>query len=567
MPKKIEPMTVKTVMRDGMELGAELYLPEGEGPFPTIVERTARYKERSFLNPLFDFLAQNGFAVLSQNAADRWVADRDVRPFFSHDWTDAEDGYDTIEWAAAQDWSNGDVGGIGYSYPAWCQWVLAAQRPPHLKTLFVGGMTPRTTDWQLGGVYRIGRQLQWTIGPMAIATQQYLDEPQGPETQDAYWNQKTHVDREKWLWYLPQKELPLEMLGGMKDRFTEWLDNCHVDRWKLHENFSKIDIPVFHRTSWYDRLARNVEMFTGMQTQAPSQSTRDAQRMVIGPWSHIGQHEMPRKVGDVDFGPEAEADVFDWALPWFNHWLKGEENGFMDTAPVRLFIMGANTWRDEQTWPLERETRTEFFLHSNGKANTPNGDGLLSLDRPQEETSDKYDYDPRDPVMTLYAFGTQDEPHDRRVLDHRRDVLVYQTPPLKKAIEVTGVPEVVVFIASSAPDTDFTVKLIDVAPDGFSQEVCYGIVRCRFRDGFDEPKLMEPGQTYRLKIEMMPTSNLFRAGHRIRLDISSSDFPNFDRNHNTGGDDYGESTLVTAHQTVFHDTKHLSRIVLPVIAD
>ena len=561
----IEKSSVETIMRDGTVLGADLYLPEGDGPFPTIVERTAHYKDRVFSNPLFTFLAENGYAVLAQNTADRWRIERDVRPFFTYGLTDADDGFDTIEWAAAQDWCDGKIGGYGFSYPAWCQWMLAAEKPPHLVAMFNGGMTPRTTDWQMGGVYRIGRQLQWTLGPMAADTQRWFEEPHGPDSHDAYWNQKNTIDRDKWLWYLPQKDLPLEMIGGIRERYVEWLDHMHEDRWKLDQNFGKIDIPVFHRTSWYDRLSRTVEMFTGMQKLAPSEETRAAQRMIIGPWSHKGSHLLPRQVAEVDFGPAAEQNVFDWIVPWFDYWLKGIQNETMDSAPVRLFVMGKNEWRNEQEWPLSRALQTEFYLHSDGSANTPAGDGSLTVDVPQNEPSDNYSYDPRDPVMTLFHNESQDEPHDQRVLDHRRDVLIYQTEPLDSPIEVTGVPQITLYASSSARDTDFTAKLIDVYPDGFSQDLCYGIVRARFREGFDTPKLLEAGVVYEYNIELMPTSNLFQKGHRIRVDISSSDFPNFDRNHNTGGDDYGETDLIVADQTVFHDRDYPSRITLPVV--
>jgi hypothetical protein len=417
----------------------------------------------------------------------------------------------------------------------------------------------------MGGVYRIGRQLQWTLGPMAADTQRWFEEPHGPDSHDAYWNQKNTIDRDKWLWYLPQKDLPLEMIGGIRERYVEWLDHMHEDRWKLDQNFGKIDIPVFHRTSWYDRLSRTVEMFTGMQKLAPSEETRAAQRMIIGPWSHKGSHLLPRQVAEVDFGPAAEQNVFDWIVPWFDYWLKGIQNETMDSAPVRLFVMGKNEWRNEQEWPLSRALQTEFYLHSDGSANTPSGDGSLTVDVPQNEPSDNYSYDPRDPVMTLFHNESQDEPHDQRVLDHRRDVLIYQTEPLDSPIEVTGVPQITLYASSSARDTDFTAKLIDVYPDGFSQDLCYGIVRARFREGFDTPKLLEAGVVYEYNIELMPTSNLFQKGHRIRVDISSSDFPNFDRNHNTGGDDYGETDLIVADQTVFHDRDYPSRITLPVV--
>ena len=237
----------------------------------------------------------------------------------------------------------------------------------------------------------------------------------------------------------------------------------------------------------------------------------------------------------------------------------------MDTAPVRLFVMGTNKWRDEDEWPLRRAQATNFYLHSGGRANTPRGGGSLNLGSPSEEPYDSYTYDPRDPVMSLFAPSGHDEAHDLRVLDHRHDLLVYQTEPLETPLEVTGVPVLTLYAASSALDTDFIVKLIDVHPDGFAQNLCYGVVRARFRDGFDRPNLMNPGEVYRFTIELLPTSNLFKAGHRVRVDISSSDFPNFDRNHNTGKEDWADPELRTAQQTVFHDASRPSCIALPVI--
>ena len=261
----------------------------------------------------------------------------------------------------------------------------------------------------------------------------------------------------------------------------------------------------------------------------------------------------------------AARDFYETADQWFAYWLKGEEGGLDSWPPVQLFVMGANQWRDEKEWPLSRTRYTDFFLHSGGRANNPAGNGLLSRQAPQDEPEDRYVYDPRDPVMSLYAPHGQNEPQDQRQLDGRQDVLVYSTPPLEKPLEVTGPVTVKLWASSSAPDTDFVAKLIDVWPNGFAQELCYGIVRARYRDSFTEPSLLRSGQVYELTISVNPTSNLFKTGHRVRLDISSSDFPNFDRNHNTGGDDYAESTLVAAKQTVFHDRTRPSRVVLPVI--
>ena len=557
---------VPSPMRDGTVLRADVYLPEGDGPFPTLVSRTPYDKSALRNSTVYERLAQEGYAVVAQDIRGRWASDGEFHPMFNADWTDAEDGYDTVEWAAAQPWSNGRIGTFGYSYPAWTQWALAPTKPPHLVTMFTGGMTAHTTDWELGGVFRAGRALQWTLGSMAVDTQRFLDEPHGPATVEEYLYLQENIHREKWLWFLPWKDLPLEAIGGIRERFHDWLANQHRDVWRFDENFHKIDLPVHHRTGWYDRMSRNVEMFTGMREHAPTEETRRNQRLVIGPWTHTS--ELGRKTGLVDFGPEAEVDYYSLIVPWFDYWLKGEQNGVMDGPPVRLFVMGANQWRDEEEWPLIRARATDYYLGSGGNANMPVGDGTLSPQGPSDGSPDRYAYDPRDPVMSLFNASGQDEPHDLRLLDLRRDVLVYQTPPLEEPLEVTGVPVVTLFAASTALDTDFIVKLVDVHPDGFVQQLCYGIVRARFRNGLDQPaQLMSPGEVYEFRIELLPTSNLFRAGHRIRVDVSSSDFPNFDRNHNTGKEDWADGGLLTATQTVLHDGAHPSRISLPVIPE
>jgi putative CocE/NonD family hydrolase len=237
----------------------------------------------------------------------------------------------------------------------------------------------------------------------------------------------------------------------------------------------------------------------------------------------------------------------------------------MDEPPVRLFMMGQNAWRDEHEWPLARTQYTTYYLHSAGAANTPAGDGLLTLQAPADEPADQYLYDPRDPVMSLYLPNAQPGPCDARLLDDRADMLVYQTPSLERDTEVTGPIEVTLYASTSARDTDWTARLVDVHPDGFAVNLGYGIVRARYRDGWSAPTLVEQNRIYEYVITLIPTSNLFKAGHRIRLDISSSDFPNFERNHNTGEDDWANARFVTAHQRIFHDADHASRVVLPII--
>lgn len=555
---------VVTPMRDGTLLRADIYLPEGNGPFPTTLCRTPYNKSREKDTERYRGLAMKGFAVVVQDTRGRYESDGIFRPMFGDDFDDPEDGYDTVEWAAAQDWSSRKVGTFGYSYPSWTQWMMAPLMPPHLVTMFTGGMGPKTTDWEIGGVFRPGRALQWLLGLISPDTQEWLDDPAGPANPEEFDRIAAVATREKWLWYLPYADLPTEAVGGLGEHLRDWLRNHHKDGFDLVGKFSQIDLPVHHRTGWYDRLIATTHMFTHMVEEAPTDETRRNQRLLIGPWTHA--NEFLSQQGELNFGLEAEDDWVEMASAWFDYWLKGEQNGVMDGPPVKLFTMGVNRWRSEEEWPPAGAVMTDFFFHSRGTANTPAGDGALSLERPTDEQPDSYVYDPRDPLMTLYLANGQDGPFDQRYNAHRRDVLVYQSAVLSEQIEVTGYPSLHLFAASDAPDTDFTVKLIDVHPDGFAQNLCYGFLRARFRDGLDavaEP--LRPGEVYRFEIALAPTSNVFLPGHRIRVDVASSDFPNHDRNHNTGGDDYFETELQVARQTVFHDTARPSRIILPVM--
>ena len=567
---------VVTPMRDGTILRADVYVPERVVPvgaagaadmgrgFPTLVCRTPYDKSRERDEARYRGLAENGYAVVVQDKRGRWASDGVYRPMFGSRFDDPEDGYDTIEWAAAQPWSNGKVGTFGYSYPSWTQWQLAPLMPPHLVTMFSGGMGPKTTDWEMGGVFRPGRALQWLLGLIAPDTQKWLDAAEGPTTIEDYDAIASVANREKWLWFLPWSELPLEAVGGLREAFHDWLRHHHEDRFGFIGNFSKIDLPVHHRTGWYDRLVATTDMYDHMIREAPTEHARANQRLFIGPYSHT--NEMTRSTGDMDFGPDAGIDWVELATRWFDYWLKGEPNGVMDGPPVHIFVMGENRWRREEEWPPARAVDTDFFLHSGGAANTPGGDGVLSQEGPGPESPDSYVYDPRDPVMSLYLANGQDGPFDQRMNAHRRDILIYQTEPLERAIEVTGNPVLRLHAASDAPDTDFTVKLIDVHPDGTAINLCYGFQRARFRNGLDSPpELMTTGEVYEFELTLLPTSNLFRAGHRIRVDISSSDYPNHDRNHNTGREDWQDAELCPARQTVFHDAARPSRITLPVI--
>ncbi len=547
---------VEASMRDGVILRADVARPAAPGKFPVLVQRTPYGKAVN------SKLAEAGYVVISQDMRGRYASNGEFTPMFMPGYQDAADGYDSVEWAAALPYADGKVGVYGISYPSWASWELASARPPHLVAMFNGGYATRLTDWELGGVLRTGRVQQWlfrSLGP-DLRRRSGLPEPHTP----AQAKEMAGKDREKPLWFVPLKEVPEEYAGGCREIWHYWMDHHHDDIFDFEKRHAQVDVPVLHITGWHDRLVLTVDHFKGMRRSGRTQATQMAQRLIVGPWPHGSQG--PRQVGEMDFGKSAAVDFNALMIRWFDYWLKGKPNGMMRTAPVRYFVMGENRWRTAAAWPVPEAKPVSFHLVSDGGANGASGDGRLVRRRPRESGSDRYDYDPRDPVMSLFYESCQDAPYDQRRLDGRRDVLVYQSRHLRKGVRLVGRPEVVLHAASSARDTDFIVKLMDVRPDGFVHQVSYGIVRARFRAGFDNPEMLLEGQIYQYRISMLPTAVLFRPGHRIRLDVTSSDFPNFDRNHNTGGDDYGEATFVIAHQVVFHGPHHHSHVILPVVS-
>ena len=409
-------------------------------------------------------------------------------------------------------------------------------------------------DREMSGVLRLGRILWWSANTLAPDVCRRLGET-GPVTTDEAERLYLERDRNKWLWHLPLAEIPDSALSGVGKHWRSWLADHASDHFGFLDRHRDVAVPALTTTGWYDQQIGAIKNFTGMRANGMTEEARSGQRLIVGPWTHTTDFSSS-KVGELDFGPEAVRDFYQIADDWFGHWLKGESTGVEEWPPVQLFVMGANKWREEEEWPPAGAEYTDYYLHGRGK---------LDRREPSDEPPDSYDYDPRDPMMTLYSPPGQQEPQDQRALDGRRDILTYETDTVEEPVEVTGPITVHLWASSSARDTDFVVKLMDVWPDGFVQELCYGIVRARYRESFANPSLIEPGRAYEYAIQVNPTSNLFRQGHRIRLDVSSSDFPNFDRNHNTGGDDYFESTMATARQTVYHDRERPSRVVLPVI--
>jgi putative CocE/NonD family hydrolase len=369
---------------------------------------------------------------------------------------------------------------------------------------------------------------------------------------------------QNWLHFLPWLELPQTAFEDETEAVRAWLRNPHEDPWKLHEGCRDIIVPNLDVVGWYDHCNGDMLLFRTMVKEGKTETARKGQRIIIGPWSHSGRGR--RNYGPIDFGPGAAMNLTDLEIRWFDYWLKGQANGVDRDAQVKIFVIGANQWRDEQEWPLARAERMEWFLSSGSRANTPAGDGKLVRDAPPVAGKDEYTYDPRNPVPSLHGPALFTIPTDQRPLAMRRDILVYQTEPLTEAIEIAGNPEVELYASSSAPDTDFFVRLIDVAPNGLARDVSLGVVRARYRHSLAKPVFLEAGAVTRFVIRMNPTANEFQKGHRIRLDITSSDFPNYDRNHNTAKDQNADATLATANQTMHHGRPRASKVTLPRIA-
>ena len=557
-------------MRDETILRADIFRPAAAGRFPGLLFRTPYDKRRSDHGretyiPVGRAAARQGYVVALQDIRGRFASDGEFFPFFAYDRVlDAADGYDTVEWLAALPHCDGKVGTFGDSYGGWAQWELARLRPPHLVAMFPSGMPATAIDYPILRV----RRVLWLICRMAPeALRRARGATPGPHTAQEAYAVLEEVERDKWYWFLPWRDLPPHVLGDLTPFFTELLGRIPVDYVAPQRAYDQIETPMLHLTGWFDiSPGGSIEHFTGMRSEARTAHARRNQRLIVGPWTHMDPYyDLPGKCGELDFGAAAADDYIGLLTRWFDHWLKGAEPGLMDEPPIQLFVMGDNVWRAENEWPLARTVYMDYFLHSQGAANTPAGDGALSRNRPGDEPPDRYTYDPRDPVMSTFSRGAYSEPRDQGALAYRRDNLVYLSESLTEDLEATGNITVQLYATSTAPDTDFTAKVCDVFPDGRAIGLCSGIVRARYRDSTATPSQLARGEIYEYTIRLEPTAYVFKAGHRLRVDIASSDFPNFDRNHNTGADPYQDALLQPAHQTIYHDQRHVSRLIVPII--
>ncbi len=539
-----------------MVLRANVFRPDQGGPYPVLMMRTPYQKPSGGM----DRYVKAGYIVVTQDVRGRFASDGKWESFVRFETHDAEDGYDTVEWAAKLPGSNGKVGTFGASYNAFLQWRLAALRPPSLKAMAAFSIPARYTDLEGPGTVRPGRRLHWWVTSMSPDMRRRAGR-EGTQTKAEANKLWAAGESEKWLNFLPWLELPRSACEEETEAVQSWLKNPHTDPWKLDEGVPQIEVPNLNVIGWCDHCNGNMVLDQAIMSRASTPEARNGSRTIIGPWAHSKR----RKYGNIDFGPNAQPDLVALEIRWFDYWLKGKQNGMEQTSPWRIFVMGENQWRDESEWPLKREQQKILYVTSGGSANTPAGDGKLAEQKPAAPGTDEFAYDPNNPVPSLHGPGLQVCPTDQRPLAKRKDILVYQSAPLQERIEVTGNPVVELYASSSAPDTDFFVRLVDVAPDGMARDISLGMVRARYREGLDHPKLLEPGQVVKYSIRMNPTSNAFLPGHRIRLDVTSSDFPNYDRNHNTASDQNADAKLEVAKQVVHHGGVKTTRIILPWI--
>ena len=557
---------VEARMRDGVILRADVYRPDSAARLPALLERTPYSKNPGSGDSLFRRLAASGFVVIVQDTRGRYTSDGVARP---HD--EGEDGYDTIEWAAQLPSVNGRVGTFGGSYSATTQLLAAPLRPPHLTALFPSSSYNSRYDMVFqGGAFYLADGLSWNLGQGVDVRRRERDPHADRDGAIGLNEAERRQLNTEWLWQMPLAKIEaLDIRRAAPGYFQMLSHPSYDDYWKTFDveaRHGEFETPAFHFTGWYDTLLTGtIRNFTGLRKHARSAAAREAQRIVIGPWTHARPTRESTRIGDVDFGPDAGFDQQTLVIDWFNHWLKDERNDVMNRAPVRLFVMGVNTWRDEQEWPLARAVPTSFYLHSSGAANSSSGNGRLTSVPPDQEAADRFTYDPNNPVPTGPRGGYSKIPSDQREIELRPDVLVYTSDALTAPIEVTGPLEMRLWAASSATDTDFTAKLVDVFPDGTARMINDGIIRARYRAGKTTPVLLTPGRAEEFVIDVGATSNVFAVGHRIRIEISSSNFPRFDRNPNTGGRFAEDESGWPAEQTIFHDRQRPSRIVLPVV--
>jgi len=546
-------------MRDGVTLRADICRPKAEGKFPLLLTRTPYDKNRTV-----DFClkaAARGYVVVAQDVRGRYASEGDWYPFKY----ESQDGYDTVEWAAALPYSNGKVGMFGGSYVGATQYLAAIAKPPHL-----AGICPDVTasNYHDGWTYQGGAFEQW------------FDESWTTGLAESTISRREELDSDvvRWTPTLPLLSYPVfetPSATGLAPYFTDWLSHPNYDdywkQWSIEDHYAEIQVPVLSLGAWYDIfLGGTLRNYVRLKNEAGTEAARRGQRLMIYVGGHAGG-STEKKVGAVDFGDKLPFDLEEVTLRWYDSLLKGIVNGLDHEKSVKIFVMGKNDWREEDDWPLERAKATRYYLRSTTPANGLQGGGTLSTAAPAEEKADQYVYDPNDAVPTIggplccQPLPTGVGPQDQRSAEARGDVLVFSSPAFTQNTEVTGPISLDLYVSSSAVDTDFTGKVVDVWPSGFAQNLTEGILRLRYRNSPERPELLNPGEIYHITVDLWATSNVFQPGHKLRLEVSSSNFPRFDRNLNTGEDQARGTHMIKATNVIYHDKSRPSALVLPIL--
>lgn len=552
-------------IRDGARLSADVFHSVLPGPRPLVLARTPYNKNTLEFHARGEAWAEAGYHFAAMDVRGRGDSEGSFEPWRN----EGRDGFDSIAWLARQEWCNGDVITWGQSYLGCIQWMTALTKPPALKAMIVY-VTPSDPFEDNPTGVPIPWELCW-FRMLDGRVQQVVED----------------VDWPSYAWHLPLLTMD-EHAGYRSEHWRRFLttpitDATYWDPVRFLPRITEVDLPVLHITGWYDDVQPGtIRAFSALTGPSVDAGVRAKQSMIVGPWDHQCTRSRSRRLGRVEFGPGAEVDLPALDREWLAAALAGERPG---SAPVRIFVMGRNEWRDEQEWPLARTAYTAYYLSSGGHANSSAGDGVLSTLAPGTEApgngatsgigatagagSDRYRYDPADPVPFISDHASSSQiggPDDYAEVERRQDVLVYSTPELSEDLEVTGPVRLRLWASSSALDTDFTGKLLDVHPDGFVQRLCDSMVRARFRDGYRSPeRMLTPGEATEFDLDLWSISHVFLAGHRVRLEVSSSAFPKYNRNLNTGAPIATDTTVVVAENTVFHDAERPSRLVLPVI--
>jgi hypothetical protein len=559
-------------MRDGERLATDLYTPTGAGAkLPAILIRTP-YNKNPFHEAGSDayHLAGQGYVVAVQDVRGKNQSEGDYYLFAG----DVTDGYDTIEWLSHQPWSNGNVGTYGCSYLGDVQILLAQARHPNLKAMIPAAAGASVAD--AGNSYYLAGERKGGVPEIAAGVGWYANA--GSKVRGKPEKEIPDSTLRKFWATLPTLGM-VERAGGPPTDWDDVVSRELDDPWwnqlgSLKAN-SRFNVPAIHIGSWYDYgVSENLLQFNLFRTNADSAAARDNQFAIISPGNHCQSEHFTGQttIGERDVG-DPRFPYYPLYVKWFDYWLKGERNDVTKRPKLMLYVMGKNEWRAEQEWSLARTKFTRYYLRSDGHANSSNGTGVLSTAAPAQEPPDSYVYDPENPVPSrggpVCCTGNSEAEgsYDQSAIEARPDVLVYSTPVLEKGVEITGPMKAVLYVSSSAKDTDFTAKLIDVYPDGKVYNIQEGILRARYREGFTKKVWMKPDEVYELTVELGVTSNYFAPGHRIRVEISSSNFPRFERNLNTGGNNYDETKWIKATNRIHHSAAQASYLLLPVIPE